>query len=289
MPTLLATEATSRALDVNGIRLQCLEHPGDAPPIVLLHSLTGNARIFDGLVAAGLSPAFHLFVPDLRGRGATETTLAGYSLEQGRADIVALLDALGLERVVLCGHSFGGLLALYAAAHEPERVSHLILLDAGVEMHPATPLMVAAATARLDQLFPSIESYRAVVRMAPYVNRRYDEMNGFVEADLKRLAPHLYTTSSRGAVAATAALHVYAMSKGDWRSCAESVEQPSLLVHATEPFLMGMPMLQEDAAAETVALLDGTLASAEGNHFTMLFGPGAAEIVATVSQFLRDN
>jgi len=43
MPTLLATEATSRTLDVNRIRLQCLEHPGDAPPIVLLHSLTGNA------------------------------------------------------------------------------------------------------------------------------------------------------------------------------------------------------------------------------------------------------
>jgi len=38
-----------------------------------------------------------------------------------------------------------------------------------------------------------------------------------------------------------------------------------------------------------VALLDGTLASAEGNHFTMLFGPGAAEIVATITQFLRGN
>src|SRR3954468_18762256 len=120
MLTPLAPETTTRSLPVNGIRLQCLEHPGGAPPILLLHSLTGNARIFDGLVAAGLTPAFRLVVPDMRGRGRTEAPLAGYSIEQGSADLMAVLDALELERVALCGHSFGGLLGLHIAATRPD-------------------------------------------------------------------------------------------------------------------------------------------------------------------------
>ena len=269
------------------LRMHCLDYAGGEPPILLLHSLTGNGRIFDGLVAAGLAPAFRLVVPDLRGRGETEKRLAGYSLQSGCDDLIALLDGLDLQRVAVCGHSFGGLLGIFFAATHPERVSHLVLLDAAAEMHPASPFMTAAAAARLDQVYPSLEAFRAAVQLSPFVDRWYDEMNGFVEADAQPLAGGAVTSRSRGFVAATAALHVYGTSQREWRGHASRVRQPALLIQATEPFLMGMPMVPEDKARQTAEIMKADHARATGNHFTMLFGPGAAEITAAITAFLR--
>jgi pimeloyl-ACP methyl ester carboxylesterase len=288
MPDVDASpEVPWREVRTRDLRMRCLDHPGGAPPILLLHSLTGNGRIFDGLVAAGLAPAFRLIAPDLRGRGGTEKPLAGYSLADGCADAIGLLDALGVDRVAVCGHSFGGLLGIVLAAGHPERVSHLVLLDSAAEMHPASPLMTAAAAGRLHQVYPSLAAYRTAVRLSPFVNRWYDEMNGFVEDDAQPLGGGAVTSRSRGFVAATAALHVYAKSHREWRALAARVAQPALLIQASEPFLMGMPMVPGAQARQTARLLRARHVRATGNHFTMLFGPGAAEITAAISAFLR--
>jgi pimeloyl-ACP methyl ester carboxylesterase len=287
--TALPGEGRSHELRTRDLRMHCLEYPGGPPTLLLLHSLTGNARIFDGLVAAGLAPAFRVLAPDLRGRGETETRFAGYSLDDGCADLIALLDALGVARVAVAGHSFGGLLGIYFAATHPERVSHLVLLDAAAEMHPAAPLMTAAATTRLDQVYPSLAAYRAVVQASPFVNRWYEEMNGFVEADAQPLAGGAVTSRSRAFVAGAATLHIYAESRRDWRGHAARVRQPVLLIQATEPFLMGLPMLGADQAEETARLMNARHGHATGNHFTMLFGPGADEITAAMTAFLRSG
>jgi pimeloyl-ACP methyl ester carboxylesterase len=205
----MPSQPAQHDITLNTIRMHCLRYPGGAPPLLLLHSLSGNGRIFDGLVAAGLTPAFELLVPDMRGRGKTEAPLAGYSLDNGCADILALLDHFALAQVAVCGHSFGALQGLYFAAHHPQRVSHLIMLDAAAEMHPATPFMLAVAAARLDKVFPSLGIYRELVKRAPFVNRWYEEMNGFVAADLVRIAPTgLLTSSSRSFIATLAGLHI---------------------------------------------------------------------------------
>ena len=193
----LLAQGQVRELRVRDLRMRCLDYPGGAPTLLLLHSLTGNGRIFDGLVAAGLAPASRLVVPDMRGRGRTETRAAGYSLQDGCADLIALLDALGIDRVAVCGHSFGGLLGLFLAATHPERVDRLVLLDAAPEMHPASPFMTAAAAARLDQVYPSLAAYRSAVQLSPFVNRWCDEMEGFVEADAQPLAGGAVTSRSR--------------------------------------------------------------------------------------------
>jgi pimeloyl-ACP methyl ester carboxylesterase len=271
------------ALPINGIRMHCLEYRSDGPPMLLLHSLTGNSRMFDGLVAAGLASSFRLLVPDMRGRGQTEAPLAGYTLEDGAHDILALLDHFGIEQVAVCGHSFGALQALYFAAHYPERVTHLLMLDAAAEMHPAAPVMAAMAAARLDAVFLSAETYVQMVKVAPFVDRWYEEMRGFVLADAQPLGFGMVTTRARGYTAALASLHIYAHSSRDWKDMASRVEQPALLLQATSPFLMGMPMLTDGDALETVGLMPLAWHSRiSGNHFSMLFGPGAEEIVAAI-------
>ena len=275
------------AICLADLNVHCLDYGGDGPPLLLLHSLSGNTRLFDGLMAAGLGQACRPLVPDLRGRGRSDMPLTGYSLDAGCADILGLLDHFGLDRVALCGHSFGGLLALYFAAHYPERVTHLGMLDAAVQMHPATPLMTAAVAARLGQVYPTAEFYQAVVRSAPFVAPWHDAMQGFFDEEMQPLGLGAVTTRTRPYAAGLAALHIFGESTRDWRRHARHVQAPTLLVQATQPFLLGMPMVLDHDAKETVrSLARATHRRAVGNHFTMLYGEGARAIVDGVNDLL---
>ncbi len=96
-------------------------------PLVLLHALGRSA---DDWLAVGtaLSDRWRVIALDQRGHGGSARP-GTYSFELMRDDLTALVDALGLERIGLIGHSLGGTVAyLYAQAH-PERVWRLIVED----------------------------------------------------------------------------------------------------------------------------------------------------------------
>lgn len=275
------------AICLSDINVHCLDYGGDGPPLLLLHSLSGNTRLFDGLIAAGLGQACRVLVPDLRGRGRSDMPVTGYSLDAGCDDILRLLDHFGLDRIGLCGHSFGGLLALYFAAHHPDRVTHLVMLDAAVQMHPATPVMTAAVAARLSQIYPTAGFYQAAMRSAPFVTPWDDAMQGFFDEEMQPLGLGAVTTRTGAYAAGLAALHVFGESTRDWRRHARRVQAPALLVQATQPFLMGMPMVLDHDAEETVRNLPRAMhRHAVGNHFSMLYGRGARAIVDGVIDLL---
>jgi pimeloyl-ACP methyl ester carboxylesterase len=142
-------------IEVNGINMHYLDYGSEGPVVLMLHSLSGNADIFHGLVAKGLNQSLRLIIPDLRGRGFTDKPTDGYSLEEQSMDMIAFLDQLGLQEVIVCGHSFGGLFGAYLAANYPERVTKLILIDAAVELNPLTPLLVLMPFMRLLRTYPS--------------------------------------------------------------------------------------------------------------------------------------
>jgi pimeloyl-ACP methyl ester carboxylesterase len=73
----------------NRIRLHVLEHPGNGPTVVLLHGLTANAHVFDGLAVAGLAPRYRLLAPDLRGRGLSDKLPTGFTMADHAADALA--------------------------------------------------------------------------------------------------------------------------------------------------------------------------------------------------------
>src|SRR5512133_209779 len=125
-----------RFVDAGGLKIHYLDVAGGDPPLVLLHGLSANAHSFGGLIAAGLAPTFRIIAPDLRGRGRSDKPATGYAMADHARDVVALLDALGLDRVVLGGHSFGAFLATFVAAHSPERVGRLIAIDAALTLNP---------------------------------------------------------------------------------------------------------------------------------------------------------
>jgi len=115
--------------DVNGIRLHYLDHGGTGPTLVLAPGLTANAHSFGGLMRAGLGDVAHVLALDMRGRGQSDAPATGYTMEDHAGDVLGLLDALELERIVMGGHSFGGLLTYWLAANHPDRVERCVVID----------------------------------------------------------------------------------------------------------------------------------------------------------------
>src|ERR671915_1840087 len=112
---------------------------GEGPdPIVCLHGITAQHRAFNA-AARYLGPSRGLVGVDLRGRGDSDKPESGYGLEAHAADVIRVLDHLGLQNAVLSGHSMGGFVALKTALAFPDRVRALVLLDGGwprVEVSP---------------------------------------------------------------------------------------------------------------------------------------------------------
>ncbi|MFF9869507.1 alpha/beta fold hydrolase [Streptomyces sp. NPDC013953] len=120
-----------RSVDAGGVRLAYqASGPLDALPLVLLHALGEDATDWDS-VADVLARRRRVYVPDLRGHGRSDWP-GNYSLELMRADVLRFLDALGLGRVDLIGHSMGGIVAYLLAQEHPQRVSRLVLEDVAV-------------------------------------------------------------------------------------------------------------------------------------------------------------
>ena len=122
---------------VNGVVLHyAVEGPEGAPTIVFSNSLGTDFRSWDRL-AARLATQFRLVRYDKRGHGLSQATPAPYRIADHVGDLVGLLDHLGLDRIVLCGLSVGGLIAQGLAARQPERLQALILCDTAAKIGTA--------------------------------------------------------------------------------------------------------------------------------------------------------
>ena len=125
-------------LSINGLRLQCYEWGNPAaPPVVLLHGGSAHSRWWD-LFANAIADAYHVVALDLRGHGNSEhCDPPAYRIEDYAGDVAACIDALGLARVILIGHSLGGLVAAAYAGRAPERLAALVVVDSQVRISVA--------------------------------------------------------------------------------------------------------------------------------------------------------
>jgi pimeloyl-ACP methyl ester carboxylesterase len=110
----------------NGIRLSYVEM-GDprGEPLLLLHGYTDSSRSWS-LVAPWLT-THRLLIPDQRGHGASAKPDCCYAASDLADDARLFLDALGVERAAVAGHSMGSMVAMALAAEHPARVSRLVL------------------------------------------------------------------------------------------------------------------------------------------------------------------
>lgn len=117
-------------LHVNGINIHYQwQGREDGPVLVLINGLLTDLSSWAGHLDAYVDH-FHVLTYDCRGQGGSDKPDDGpYLPEQHTADLVGLLDALGVERAAVLGVSNGGLIAMSFAALYPERVSALVLAN----------------------------------------------------------------------------------------------------------------------------------------------------------------
>jgi len=122
--------------------------PAEAPVVVLSNSMGADLRMWDAQVDA-LSEVFRVVRYDTRGHGASPVPAGPYTVDDLADDVVALLDALGVERAHFVGLSLGGMMGMRLAARNPERVDRLVLLCTGafLEAGPAYTERAAAVRA----------------------------------------------------------------------------------------------------------------------------------------------
>lgn len=119
----------SSVRDVLGRPTEIFE-AGEGTPMLLLHGGLGDAPLHFEAIAPLLATRFHLIAPNLPGFGASAPHPAS-SFDRLADWLVAILDALAVDRVIVVGNSFGAGLGRVLAARHPDRVTHLVLLGGG--------------------------------------------------------------------------------------------------------------------------------------------------------------
>ena len=125
LPTLSGVDHAY--VDLPGLRMHVAE-AGDGDPVLLLHGFPQHWWEWRGIIPR-LAPHYRVICPDLRGAGWTDAPAEGYTSEQQRADVLALLDHLGLDRVRLVAHDWSAVVGFQLAIQHPERIQQYVSLS----------------------------------------------------------------------------------------------------------------------------------------------------------------
>src|SRR3954469_22553586 len=174
--------ATNDSNDPNRLKFRTLETecgrmstfeagPADGEPIVMLHGLGATKAEFLPTVPA-LAPEFRTIAVDLPGFGDSAKPFpAAYDAKMFARWVNALLDALGLDRVHLLGHSMGGRVALEVGMRHADRIERLVLM---------TPSMAWLSQPGWAKSLKLVRPELGIIQPAP---------KGFVESIVKRVVP----------------------------------------------------------------------------------------------------
>jgi pimeloyl-ACP methyl ester carboxylesterase len=118
---------THRLVNIGGLRLHVAEL-GQGEPLVLLHGWPQHWGMWR-LLLPQLAERFRVVCPDLRGFGWSDAPSKGYEKERLTTDLLTLFDALGLERVRLMGHDWGGWVGFLLCLRQPTRIQQFVALN----------------------------------------------------------------------------------------------------------------------------------------------------------------
>jgi pimeloyl-ACP methyl ester carboxylesterase len=264
--------------------LHALEWSREGVPLVLLHGFGNEAHIWDDF-APIVAPHYRTVALDHRGHGDSDWDPdLGYEHDAMVDDVEAVTAALGIERLVLIGHSLGGRISTLFAGRHPERLAGLVLVDIGPEVDPRGQLRIRQdVEANVDPTFGTVEEYAralslaypagqadALMRMARHSLRRRDD--GRYELKMDPALRGAMGTSSEDEQA-----RQEEMVKAQWDALAQ-VPCPTLVVRGA-----ASDILSPDTADRMVddVLQNGRLAVVpQSGHSVMTDNPaGFAEAV----------
>jgi pimeloyl-ACP methyl ester carboxylesterase len=131
--------AKGKFVTVDGKKVHYVE-AGNGQPIILIHGFLCHSAMWKKNIDA-LAEKFKVYAIDLWGWGYSERlNEREYSFERYGKQIVGFMEALNIKKATLVGHSMGGGISVWVAAHYPERVDRLILVDPAVIPYPMTTI-----------------------------------------------------------------------------------------------------------------------------------------------------
>lgn len=211
-----------------GGRLVGYKVAGEGEPLVLVHGLSGFTRWWDRNMPA-LTKRYRVYLVDLPGFGAMRRLRRQFVLTEAASWLSAWMEAVGLERVHLVGHSMGGYISIKLAAERPETVDHLVLV---------APAGVPAERSMLGHLVPlALAARYATLRFLPLL--AYDAL---------RMGPITLWRAARDLLAE------------DVREDLRKIEAPSLLVWGEDDPLIPPSvgnLLREEIAHSRLLVLEG--------------------------------
>ena len=279
-------------VSVAGGSLHCGRWGKAGPTVLALHGITATHLAWWQvcLRMRGVT----VIAPDLRGRGRSAHLPGPYGFAAHVADLVALLDAVRSERVVVAGHSMGGFVAAALAARHPDRVSRLVLADGGLPTgRPEDPVpaggidaVLGPAAARLAMMFTSREAYRRYWRAHPAIGPIWGpEVEAYVDYDLVGAPPALHSSCREEAM------------RVDGAEVVDHASVAATLRHVTAPItflraergLLDRPPAFYPAAAVAEWLPERPAVDVctvpDTNHYSLIMGaPGATAVARAVSQ-----
>jgi pimeloyl-ACP methyl ester carboxylesterase len=188
------------------------------PVVVLIHGAGLDHSAWNFQARALAHHGFAVIVPDLRGHGRSAGAPCA-TIEAWATWVESLLDALGVARAALVGHSMGSLIALQAAAQSPARTARLVLIGSVAPMPVADPLLDAAR----DRPFAA----HAMINQWSYTPRAWLGASATPGICLTGLNRQLMARQAEGVLAADlAACHAY---QGGLAAAAE-VRCPTLML-----------------------------------------------------------
>jgi len=244
-------------------------------PIVCIHGLTANAFFYQA-VADDLARDHQVYAYDLRGRGDSAKPEQGYSVPIHAADLAQLIDTWELERPIVIGHSLGALIALYFAAHYPDKLSKLVLVDAGAPLPWNTPeeqpAWLTASISRLGTSIPSFEEYTQRLKLIPFLGPYWNEyVDTYFEHDVQRSSDGSVTSKCyRKGILEEGQRYPEAQPEKQWAN----VQVPTLLLRAGQGMFSDNDQLLPETSAEAArqAIKDCRFVNFPNlNHYTILF------------------
>lgn len=207
---------------------------GHGLPVVLVHGFPFDHTIWDAQMIA-LGGSFRMIAPDLRGFGESAAPEDGYTMEHFAADIVTLLDRLGIDRAVWVGHSMGGYITMAALRRWPQRVRAVAFV--ATHARPDTPEKKLQRETSADNVMRSGVSDIAFTMMstifAPAVDRQGP------------LAQRIYDIMIQASPAGVAGALRGMAARPDSRETLRGLKIPALVISGAEDELIGAELADE--------------------------------------------
>ena len=139
-PTGPAIPSRAEHIDLDGHRIAIRTWEGNGPRILLIHGISSAGSAWNPIIPE-LAVEFAPVAIDMRGHGASSKPERGYLYDDYIGDLEGVLDALGMERPLIMGHSLGGIVTLWWASRHPDAAAALVIEDSplrsGLSFMPA--------------------------------------------------------------------------------------------------------------------------------------------------------